>query len=255
MWSGLTRTSIVHTKWHVDPSSRLTTIDMGQKVGGGFCSLITCLNCTVINWTVITNRNVTVALTRFWLSRFQLYRYRREFYCPEFDCRDIVRIPLHVRKCLHIGNRTYNSSHCMSGTRRAVSNTKRREVSFFSAHKRPSPFFWYTPHKKPSSKPINDQLIVCRWHMLSTAKSANVGFAAGNAIICPTHKPCYAPRAENPFYKFGKKLMWVSTICAQILGFRGLGLGFRVRVSVRVSLVWLVSGSSLVGLCRHLENA
>ena len=33
MWSGPTCTSIVHTKWHVDPSSCLTTIDMGQKVG------------------------------------------------------------------------------------------------------------------------------------------------------------------------------------------------------------------------------
>jgi len=61
MWSGPTGTSIVHTKWHVDPSSHLTTIDMGQKVGG-CCSLVTCRNCTVkiwtvINWTVITNRN------------------------------------------------------------------------------------------------------------------------------------------------------------------------------------------------------
>jgi len=27
-----------------------------------------------------------------------------------------------------------------------------------------------------------------------------------------------------------------------------------IRVSVRVSLVWLVSGSSLVGLCRHLDS-
>ena len=50
--------------------------------------------------------------------------------------------------------------------------------------------------------------------------------------------------------------MWVSTICAQILGFSRVRVRVkvRVRVSVRVSLVWLVSGSSLVGLCRHLEN-
>jgi len=74
--------------------------------------------------------------------------------------------------CLDVGNRTYNSSHCMSGirragrknitsgTRRAVSNTKRREVSSFSADKRP---FSYTyPHKKASFKPINDQFIVAR---------------------------------------------------------------------------------------------
>ena len=33
----------VHTKWHVDPFSRLTTIDMGQKVGG-CCSVVTRLN-------------------------------------------------------------------------------------------------------------------------------------------------------------------------------------------------------------------
>jgi len=61
MWSGPTRTFIVHTKWHVEQSNCLTTIDMSQKVGG-CCSLVTCLNYTVkiwtvINWTVITNRN------------------------------------------------------------------------------------------------------------------------------------------------------------------------------------------------------
>jgi len=28
----------LHTKWHLDPSSRLATIDMGQKVGGGCCA-------------------------------------------------------------------------------------------------------------------------------------------------------------------------------------------------------------------------
>jgi len=70
MWSGPTRTSIVHTKWHADPSSCLTTTDMDQKVGGGCCcSLVTCLNHTVKIWTVITNRNpnhnCSVALTRF----------------------------------------------------------------------------------------------------------------------------------------------------------------------------------------------
>jgi len=59
VWSGPTRTSVVHTKWHLDPSSRLTTIDMGQKVGG-CCSLVTCLNCTVKIWTVI---NWTVIIT------------------------------------------------------------------------------------------------------------------------------------------------------------------------------------------------
>jgi len=33
-------------------------------------------------------------------------------------------------------------------------------VSFFYAHKRPSPLFLYIPHKKPSFKPTNDQFIV-----------------------------------------------------------------------------------------------
>jgi len=32
---------------------------------------------------------------------------------------------------------------------------------------------------------------------------------AGSAIICLTHKPCYAPGTENSFYKFGKILFWV----------------------------------------------
>jgi len=35
--------------------------------------------------------------------------------------------------------------------------------------------------------------------------------SAGSAIICHTHKPCYARRAENSFYKLGK-ILWVSTI-------------------------------------------
>ena len=26
------------TKWHLDPSSRFATIDMGQKLGGGACA-------------------------------------------------------------------------------------------------------------------------------------------------------------------------------------------------------------------------
>ena len=51
---------------------------------------------------------------------------------------------LYIRKCLHVGNRTYNSSHCMSGTpragrhnitsgtRRALSKIKRREGDGFT---------------------------------------------------------------------------------------------------------------------------
>jgi len=63
---------------------------------------------------------------------------------------------------------------------------------------------------------------------------------AGSAIICPTHKPCYAADAENSIYKFVTKLLWVSTICAQILGFTRarvrLKVSVRVLVRVRVSI-------------------
>ena len=58
--------------------------------------------------------------------------------------------------------------------------------------------------------------------LLSTAKEANFG---RSAIICPTPNLANAPGAKIPFIKFGKKLFWVSTICAQILEFSLLGLG------------------------------
>ena len=64
--------------------------------------------------------------------------------------------------------------------------------------------------------------------MLTTAESANVAFAQVVQLLAPPTNPATAPRAENSFYKFGKKIFWVSTMCAQILGFR------RVRVGVRV---------------------
>jgi len=35
MWPGLRSTSVLTTKWHLHPSSRLATIDMGRKLGGG----------------------------------------------------------------------------------------------------------------------------------------------------------------------------------------------------------------------------
>jgi len=52
--------------------------------------------------------------------------------------------------------------------------------------------------------------------MLSTAESANVGFLQVVQLFAPLANPAYA---ENAFYKFGKKLFWVSTMCAQVLGF------------------------------------
>jgi len=55
--------------------------------------------------------------------------------------------------------------------------------------------------------------------MLSTAKSANVGFSQVVQLFAPPTNPANAPRAENSFYKFRKKFFWVSTMCEKILGF------------------------------------
>jgi len=40
MWPGPRTTSIPSAKWHVDPSSRLATTDMGLKRGGGLCCFL-----------------------------------------------------------------------------------------------------------------------------------------------------------------------------------------------------------------------
>jgi len=48
--------------------------------------------------------------------------------------------------------------------------------------------------------------------MLSTGESANVVFSQVVQLFAPPANPANAPRAENSFYKFGKKLFWVSTI-------------------------------------------
>ena len=60
--------------------------------------------------------------------------------------------------------------------------------------------------------------------MLSTAKSANVGFSQVVQFLAPLANPANAARAENSVYKFGKKIFWVSTVCAQYYGLVGLGL-------------------------------
>jgi len=41
--------------------------------------------------------------------------------------------------------------------------------------------------------------------MLSTAKSANVGFSQVVQFLAPLANPANAARGENSFYKFGKK--------------------------------------------------
>jgi len=69
--------------------------------------------------------------------------------------------------------------------------------------------------------------------MLSTAKSANIGFSQVVQLFAPPTNPANAPRTENSFYKFRKKNFGVSTMYAKILGFSRV----RVRVSIRVSLV------------------
>jgi len=44
--------------------------------------------------------------------------------------------------------------------------------------------------------------------MLSTAKSANVGFSQVVQLFAPPTNPAYAPRVENSFYKFRKNFFW-----------------------------------------------
>ena len=63
-------------------------------------------------------------------------------------------------------------------------------------------------------------------------------------LFVPPLNPGYVARAENSFYKFGKKI-WVSTMCAQILWFSTVRVRARVRVHIRVSLVKLVCASTL----------
>jgi len=49
-------------------------------------------------------------------------------------------------------------------------------------------------------------------HMLSTAKSANVGFWLAVQLYAPPTNPANAPHRENSFYKSTKTLFWVSTM-------------------------------------------
>jgi len=69
--------------------------------------------------------------------------------------------------------------------------------------------------------------------MLSTAKSANVVFLQVVQLFAPPTNPAYALHAKIPFINSEKNFFWVSTMCAEILGFSRV----RVRVSIRVSLV------------------
>jgi len=59
--------------------------------------------------------------------------------------------------------------------------------------------------------------------MLSTAKSAKVGFSQVVQLFAPPPNPAHA---ENSFYKFRKKFFWVSTMCAKVLGFSRVYYGY-----------------------------
>jgi len=55
--------------------------------------------------------------------------------------------------------------------------------------------------------------------MLSTAKSAksaNVGFSQVVQFFAPLANPANAARAENSFYKFGKKFLGVNNVRTNI---------------------------------------
>jgi len=52
--------------------------------------------------------------------------------------------------------------------------------------------------------------------MLSTAKSANIGFSQVVQLFVPPTNPANAPRAENSFYKFRKKNLGVNNVRTNI---------------------------------------
>ena len=69
---------------------------------------------------------------------------------------------------------------------------------------------------------------------MSIAKSANIGFSQVVQLLAPPKTLLMHLAEKIPFINSEIKLFWVSTMCAQILGFsrvRGRG---RVRVMVRI---------------------
>jgi len=70
--------------------------------------------------------------------------------------------------------------------------------------------------------------------MPSTAESANIGFSQVVQLFAPPANPA---DAKIPFINLEKKFFWVSTMCAQVLGFSRVRVRVRVRARVRVSLV------------------
>ena len=81
--------------------------------------------------------------------------------------------------------------------------------------------------------------------MLSTTTSANVGFSQVVQLLAPPQTLLTHLAEKIPFINSEKKLFWVSTMFAQILGFSRVRGRVRVRVSIRVSLVYLVCATTL----------
>ena len=130
---------------------------------------------------------------------------------------------LHAKIQLYtiLGNQTTNRiKQCVykSRTRRAVSSIKRREpdVRYVTLNINKFLRFLRTKDLAPFSYKWS---VYSHWHMLSRANSANVGFRPVVRLFAAPANPTHAPRTENPFYKFGNKLLWVSTMYAQILWF------------------------------------
>ena len=85
--------------------------------------------------------------------------------------------------------------------------------------------------------------------LLSTAKEANFG---SSAIICPTSNPAIARGTKIHFINSEKIILGVNNFCTNIRVYSdllGLGLGLVLVLGLGLGLA---SGSSLVGVCRHL---
>jgi len=81
--------------------------------------------------------------------------------------------------------------------------------------------------KRTSHNPVESVL-------LSTATSANVGFSQVVQLLAPPQTPVSRLAEKIPFINSEKKIFWVSTMCAQILGFSRVRGRVRVRVKVRL---------------------
>jgi len=71
--------------------------------------------------------------------------------------------------------------------------------------------------------------------MLSTAKSANVGFRLVTQLFAPPTNRAMHLAQKMTFINSEKKLLWV-LICAQILGFTGVRLGLKLLLGLRFRL-------------------